>query len=96
MCRIGEGSLIGSNVDLLSGRHQHGSGGRRSESKNVEAAFISVRIGKNVWIGNRTVVMADVGTNSIIGAGSVVVKPISPDSLAVGNPAVVKNKAFAK
>ncbi|MDR0871429.1 MAG: hypothetical protein LBN39_11620 [Planctomycetaceae bacterium] len=48
-----------------------------------------ISIGENVWVGNDTVVCADVGDNSIIGAGAVAVKPIPPNSVAVGNPARV-------
>ena len=36
-----------------------------------------VRIGAGAWIGSAAVVMADVGANSIVGAGSVVTKPHS-------------------
>jgi acetyltransferase-like isoleucine patch superfamily enzyme len=31
----------------------------------------------------------DIGDGSVVGAGSVVVKPISPYSVAVGNPAKI-------
>ncbi len=90
MCEIGDDVLIGSNVDILSGRHQH-----RSEDATVlrnaqGGCFTAIQIGRNAWIGNSAVVMADVGEDSIIGAGSVVVKPIPPRCVAAGNPATVK------
>jgi acetyltransferase-like isoleucine patch superfamily enzyme len=34
-------------------------------------------------------VMADVGTDAIVGAGSVVTKPVAPFSIVAGNPARV-------
>ncbi len=45
----------------------------------------------NVWLGHRTLVLPGVtiGRDSVIGAGSVVVKDIPPHSIAVGNPARV-------
>jgi virginiamycin A acetyltransferase len=90
MCDIGDEVLIGSNVDILSGRRQHSSHDPNLP-RNVQGGdFIKVRIGRNAWIGNSAVIMADVGNNSVIGAGSVVVKPIPSDSVAVGNPAIVK------
>jgi maltose O-acetyltransferase len=45
----------------------------------------------NVWLGHRTLVLPGVtiGHDSVVGAGSVVVKDIPPRSIAVGNPARV-------
>ena len=50
-----------------------------------------VIIGDNVWLGGNTVVCPGVhiGSNVVIGAGSVVVKDIPSDSVAVGNPCKV-------
>lgn len=45
----------------------------------------------NVWLGHRTLIMPGVtiGHDSVVGAGSIVVKDIPPRSIAVGNPARV-------
>jgi acetyltransferase-like isoleucine patch superfamily enzyme len=50
-----------------------------------------IRIGNNVWIAGGTIVVAGVtiGDNSVIGAGSVVVKDIPANVIAVGNPCKV-------
>ena len=50
-----------------------------------------VTIGRDVYIGMGVSVMysGDIGDGSVIGAGSTVVKPIPPYSVAVGNPARV-------
>jgi len=90
MCDIGDDVLIGSNVDILSGRHQHHSEDPNRPRNAQGGSFSKIRIGRNAWIGNSAVIMADVGDHSVIGAGSVVVKPIPPGSVAVGNPATVK------
>ena len=89
-CTIGEGVLVGSNIDVLSGRHQHAMDDLAKPRAEQTSTFTQVYIGENVWIGNRAVIMADVGDNSVIGAGSVVVHPIPHNSVAVGNPAIVK------
>ena len=49
---------------------------------------ISVSIGDNVWIGGNTVILPGVhiGSNTVIGAGSVVTKDIPDWVVAAGNP----------
>ena len=53
-----------------------------------------ITIGEDCWLGAGVTVCPGVriGARSIIGAGSVVVHDIPEDSLAAGNPAVVKRK----
>jgi acetyltransferase-like isoleucine patch superfamily enzyme len=48
-----------------------------------------IRIDENVWLCERVIVGKGVtiGRNSVIGAGSIVVKDIPPDTIAAGNPA---------
>jgi acetyltransferase-like isoleucine patch superfamily enzyme len=87
---IGDHVAIGSNVDVLSGRHQHHFGRRDTPIQEQGGTFAPVRIGRNSWVGNGAVIMADVGDECVIGAGSVVVKPIPTGAVAAGNPATVK------
>jgi virginiamycin A acetyltransferase len=92
MVTIADHATIGSNVDVLSGRRQHAFANLDTPIQEQGGTFERVRLGRNCWIGNSSVVMADVGDDCVIGAGSVVVKPIPPRSVAVGNPATVKKK----
>jgi acetyltransferase-like isoleucine patch superfamily enzyme len=48
-----------------------------------------VRIGAGTWIGSAAVVMADVGRDSVVGAGSVVTRPLGDRVIAAGVPAKV-------
>ena len=50
-----------------------------------------IKVGDNVWIGGNVVVLPGVtiGSNCVIGAGSLVVKDIPDNSIAVGNPCKV-------
>lgn len=51
----------------------------------------NVRIGDNVWIGHRVIILGgvEIGEGAIIQAGAVVVNNIPPLSIAGGNPATV-------
>jgi acetyltransferase-like isoleucine patch superfamily enzyme len=98
-CTVGKVVLdqdvtVGSNVDILSGRRQHGVDSASRPIQRQPGEFRRVTIGRNSWIGNSAVVMTDIGPETVIGAGSVVVKPVPARSIAVGNPATaIKTRA---
>jgi acetyltransferase-like isoleucine patch superfamily enzyme len=48
-----------------------------------------VHLGDGCWIGSGSVVMADVGCDAVVGAGSVVTKPLPARAVAAGVPAKV-------
>jgi len=83
---IGSNTLIGAEC-LIVDTDFHGLplGQKRPE------LCAPVIIGNNVFIGARCIVLKGVtiGDGAVIGAGSVVVKNIPPNSLAAGNPARV-------
>jgi acetyltransferase-like isoleucine patch superfamily enzyme len=83
---IGPRTQIASHVEV-PGRRQHtrDRDARLSHSGNEPGT--AIRIGADCWIGASAIVMADIGDQSTIGAGSVVVKPIPAGVVAVGNPA---------
>jgi acetyltransferase-like isoleucine patch superfamily enzyme len=87
---IGPDVTIGSNVDILSGRHQHGFSRPGVPIQAQVRTFQPVTIGRNCWIGNSSVIAADIDMESVIAAGSVVIHTIPARSVAAGNPAVVK------
>jgi virginiamycin A acetyltransferase len=90
---IGSRTQIASNVQVLSGRHQH----RRDASGNMKGSesgtFTHVRIGPDCWIGAGAIIMADVGEGTTVGAGAVVVSTLAAHVVAVGNPARVVKAA---
>ena len=45
---------------------------------------MSVTIGRGSWIGEHPVVAADVGRQCVMGAGLLVLEPVTDDSVAVG------------
>ena len=48
-----------------------------------------MRVGAGSWIGSAAVILADVGRNSVVGAGSVVTSPVPDNVIAAGVPARV-------
>jgi virginiamycin A acetyltransferase len=86
---IGRDTLLGSNVTVLAGTRQHGIERLDVPIRQQERVNVEVRIGEDVWIGNHAVVAADVGDHAVVGAGAVVVKPVPPYAIVVGNPARV-------
>lgn len=53
--------------------------------------YLHTRIGKNCFIGGRSLILpgVEIGDNCVIGAGSVVTKSVPPRSIVAGNPAKV-------
>jgi virginiamycin A acetyltransferase len=88
-CRIGERTQVSSQVQILGGRHQHGRDRQGRLLGSNEGEFIPVVVGHDCWLGASSVIMADVGSGTTIGAGAVVSRPIPDSVVAVGNPARV-------
>ena len=92
--RIGSDTMLADGVQVLSGGREHGTRENAGRMHDQEQIFQPVRIGAGCWIGANAVVMADVGENSIVGAGAVINKPIPANSIAVGVPGrVVKGRS---
>jgi maltose O-acetyltransferase len=84
---IGDDVQIGPNAQLLTATHPLEAGPRRDK---WEAARPIV-IGDNVWLGGGVIVCPGVtiGADTVVGAGSVVVRDLPAGVVAVGSPARV-------
>jgi len=89
---IGRNVLIGSNVDILSGKHQHSTDAIDLPIRYQMGEFRKLKISDDTWIGNHSVIMDDIGKGCIIGAGSVVTQPIDDYLVVAGNPAKIIRK----
>lgn len=87
---IGDNFLAGPNVAIYSASHPKHPATRNSGYE----LGLDVVIGDNVWVGGSTVICGGVhiGSNVVIGAGSVVTKDIPDWTFAAGNPCRVISK----
>jgi acetyltransferase-like isoleucine patch superfamily enzyme len=81
--------LLGSHVSIMNGSGQHGIDRLDIPIREQPGVWPRITIGSDTWIGDRAIIMADVGKHCVIGAGSVVTKPVPDYAIAVGSPARV-------
>lgn len=86
LAHIGHEVLIGPAVHIPSGGATHGTANLDRPLREQEGAHTVVHIGDGCWIGSNAVVMADVGAQTIIGAGAVVTHAIPSRVIAAGVP----------
>lgn len=81
---FGDNVYLGPHVSIYTAGHPIDA---RVRNTDVEYA-LPVHVGSNVWIGGNVVINpgVSIGNNVVIGSGSVVVRDIPDDSVAVGNP----------
>lgn len=84
---IGSGVLFGPNVTISTTGHPV----HYKLRPHGEMYSFEVNIGDHVWIGSNVVICPGVtiGENSVIGAGSIVLKNIPANCVAAGNPCKV-------
>lgn len=82
--QIGSHAKLGPNVQIYTAAHPLEPDVRQSGLEFAKP----VVIGDNVWIGGNSIVLPGVaiGSNSVIGAGSVVTRNIPESVVAAGNP----------
>jgi len=83
---IGDDTLIGPGVRIISYQHQY-SAGQLIRTQSAEKG--SIRIGHDCWIGANAVILAGItiGNGSVVGAGAVVTRDVPENQIAFGVPA---------
>lgn len=84
---VGDYAFISHDVFIVD----DGAAVPPEERRDLDRPSRPVRMGDDVWIGTRTVIRAGVtlGDGAIVGAGAVVLDPVPPYGVVVGNPARV-------
>ena len=85
---IGEDALFGPQVIVTASDYRYDPGTPVMRQPRTERDVV---IGRDVWLGARTIVLADVtvGDGCVVAAGSVVTRSLPPGSVAAGIPARV-------
>lgn len=84
---IGDDTLIADHVCIPSGNRQHGIDRLDIPVWQQKGQWQTIRIGCDTWIGSNATILADVGSHCVVGAGSVVTKPVPDYAIVAGNPA---------
>jgi acyl-[acyl carrier protein]--UDP-N-acetylglucosamine O-acyltransferase len=84
---IGNNVIMGSRISIISGKYTHGRPGEHEEADETKEEQVKILIGDNSWIGEGALLLASVGANCTVAAGSVVLKDFPDDLTIMGNPA---------
>ncbi|MHA7924498.1 MAG: acyltransferase [Marinobacter sp.] len=87
MCSIGENTLLGSGVHILSGSGQHEIADVGRPIQEQGGRYEKIRIGRDCWLGNGALVMASLDNQVVVAAGSVVIQTVREGDIVAGNPA---------
>lgn len=90
---LGNDVFVGPGVSFVTPIHPMISSERNARLKSDGSYYMleyaqPINIGDNVWICSNVTILpgVSIGSNTVIGAGSVVTKDIPSNVLAVGNP----------
>lgn len=86
-CVVGDDVIIAARVSIMSGGHHHDIDDLSTKFIDSNLPLKKVIIGSNIWIGTHAVIMSDVSSGSVVGAGSVVTKSYPINTVIAGVPA---------
>ena len=89
LVHVGRDALLAAGVHVPSGGRTHGTEDSSVPIRDQRGSPTLVRIGAGAWIGSAAIVMANVGRDTIVGAGAVVTRPLPDRVVAAGVPARV-------
>lgn len=96
LVRLERDVLLAAGVHIPSGGRTHYADDPAVPIKDQGGERRVVTVGAGAWVGSAAVVLADVGRGTIVGAGSVVTRPLPDFVIAAGVPDRVIRPRFAQ
>ena len=89
LVHVGRDAMLAAGVHAPSGPRTHGTDDPTRPIREQPGTREVVRVGDGAWIGSGAVLLADVGRDTVVAAGAVVVQPLPDGVVAAGVPARV-------
>jgi len=86
-CHLERGCLIGTRCSIVSGGELHTQDAEGHWTASDLTRLKRIRIGTHAWIGEGTLILADIGPTSMVAAGAVVAAAVPAQTMVAGNPA---------
>lgn len=95
---VGKYTVISINVTIVTNNHRSTVGIPQCllGASHINDKTKDIHIGEDVWVGTNATILSegDLGRGCIVGACSVVTKPVPPYALVVGSPAKIVGVKF--
>ncbi len=86
-CVIGNNVIFAARCSVMSGAHHHDVDDLSNIFRKTNLETKKIILGDNLWIGTHSVIMNNVASNTVVGAGAVITKEFDEYSVLMGVPA---------
>ncbi len=93
---IGKDVVIEENVTIYQGVTLGGNGGKKEKILGVDREQPYIHSGVNIFAGAVVIGPCEIGENSVIGAGALIMKSIAPNTIVYNKTERVENSLFVE
>lgn len=93
--KIGDDVVIAARCSLMSGAHHHDVDDLSTTFLHSKDGSKTIVLGDNIWVGTHSVIMNDISSGTVVGAGSIVTKVFDVNQVIFGVPAKkIRDRGF--